>query len=724
MGAEESRVGELMESGCTKKNNIIIYISVFAVLSFAVSLGAAFYGVPVGRTAIFALFQTLGIFIPGVALYLILMGRARNSVISFFCMSYAFGYALIVLSYFPAALFGLKRISFLSIQALLTISAVVVIVRNKADVDLLKPEGADAPFAVVFISFLALSFLAYGGNYPLPGSSRPDISYHADALYWVENSAALTKQFPPQELRMSGSRLFYHYFASIYVAFANRITGIDCFSLSYSLYPFGKCLIVFGGLYELARSFFPERKKRIFFMAALMFSTGFENYTIANYVSHILTLPFGFDLGLAFGAYFLAFLLKQVDSVRGSINTEIIRRKREEGTLPADAVFIPVTENGKNAAASALSILMCAGHKAPVAMIFLVFAGLICIRWLSSKEAGKALKNGIPALVCFAAVMIVCVGVFSGAESRVNAGGFSHVATLRATPLFSAYEETALNRTGLSGTVKTVFLYALQMGKLIILINPLLLFLFIHGLVDAARRKVIDSIDITLILTMGAGLFMGLFNAQEGVSQLYYTLTSYIPGLLFGIRHMKVYLAHEDPDKRNMTAGIASGLMLMQIMLFMGPGGALEAGWKGFFNANSIRYHPNQSEEPAPYSLQLSDYEALKWVRENTPSDSILVSDRAVICDLDNYMYYGTFSERQMYLEGDRYFYGANAEQRNRQRETTRMIFANSYGDLLEAKENGADYIIQTKWITPYYSGIGCLKVYSTDTVNIWEING
>lgn len=713
-----------MGSVCKEKKNIILYLALFAFLSFFVSLGAAFYGVPVRLTVVFALFQTLGIFVPGVALYLILMGSGRNSVISFFCMSYAFGYALVVLAYFPAAFLGLNKISVLSVQAVLTLCGIIVIARKKADIDLLKPEGADAPFAVVFISFLVLTFLAYGGNYPLPGSSKPDINYHADALYWVENSIALTKQFPPQELRMSGSTLFYHYFASVYVAFANMVTGIDCFSLSYSLYPLGKCLIVFGGFYELARSFFPERKKRIFFTAALLFSTGFENYTIANYVAHILTLPFGFDLGFAFGAYFLAFLLKQSNPIRDSINTEIIRRKREDGTLPADAVFVPVAENGKTAVASALSILMCSGHKAPVALIFLVFAGLLCIRWLFKKETGKALRNGLAALLCFAAVMIVCVGVFNGAESRVNAGGFSHVATLRATPLFSSYEEVALNRSGVSGIMKTAFLYIFQMGKLVILINPLILFLFVHGIADVIKRRTFDYIDLTLILTLGAGLFMGLFNAQEGVSQLYYTLTSYIPGLMFGIRHMKVYLAHADPDKRNLTAGIASGLLLMQIMLFMGPGGALEAGWKGFFNANSIRYHPDQSDEPASYSLQLSDYEALKWIRDNTSSDSILVSDRAVICNLDNYMYYGTFSERQMYLEGDRYFYGANIEQRDSQRETTRMIYANSYGDILKAKNNGADYIIQTKWITPYFNGMGCTKVYSSDTINVWEING
>lgn len=726
MGAEDPCVGDLMavEIEKEKQKNILIFPALFAAVSLITSLGAAFYGVRIGQTLLFALYQTLGIFLPGMALYLLLLGGTGN-MISFFCLSYALGYALTVLAYFPAALLGIGRGSVLTMQLLLTGAACIVLGRKKNSVEFRSPDGVDFPFLFVLISFLILSFLSYGGNYPLPSTSQPDISYHADALYWVENAAALTKSFPPQELRLSGSTLFYHYFASVYVAFANLITGIDCFSLSYSLYPLGKTLIVFGGFYELAGAFFPERKKRIFFLTALLFSTGFEYFTVANYVAQFLTLPFGFDLGFAFGAYFLAFLLRQSIPVREAIGRERLRRKIEDGLLPSETPFSPEPEKGRPAAAAALCILMCSGHKAPVALICLVFAAVICLRWLTGGEWKKALLNGIPAVACFVLVMVVCVGLFSGADSRVNAGGFSHVATLRATPLFDIYEETALSREpGFRGIVRTAFVFLLQTGKLVLMINPLVLFLVLHGLWVLLKKRSADHVDLALLLMLFAGLLMGLFNAQEGVSQMYYTLVSYLPGLLFGLRHMNVYLLHENPDGRNLTAALASGLLLMQIMLFMGPGAALECSWKGFANANSIRYHYKQSEEPKPYSLQLSDYEALVWIRDHTEPDSILAADRSVLCGLDNYMFYGTFSERQMYIEGDRYFYGALTDQRNEQRETTRMIFANSYGDLLKARDDGVDYILQTKWVSPYYIGLGCEKVFSTDTMNVWKING
>ena len=717
-----------MSCAFSEKKRIWQRIVFFALVSAVVSLGAAFYGVSVKNALLFSLYQTAGIFIPGVALFLLIQGRSDSSLLSFACLSYAFGYSLNILAYFITVLIGLGDLQARIVILILAICSVFFIFISKRNVRVLKIDGTDIPFLIVFLSFLVIVFLGYGGNYPIPESSKPDISYHADALYWVENAVALTKSFPPQELRMCGTPLFYHYFASVYVAFANLVTGIDCFSLSYSLYPLGKSLILFGGLYELAKSFFPERKKQIFFIAVLLFTTGFENYTIVNHVAHILTLPFGFDMGYAFGLYFLAFLLKQYVPVCEAIYAE---RKRRQGEMSEEIETIreycvPGTEelSAGNMIAGTLCFLMCAGHKAPVAMILLVFAGVICLFWLLNKQPVKAILNGIPAVICFILIMMVCVGLFSGAESRVNPGSFSHVATLRATPLFERYEEAALNREpGISGIIRTGIVYLIQMMKLLLLIHPLILFLDFHGIIQLLKNKNADWMDIGLLLTVGAGLFMGLFNAQEGVSQLYYSLISFVPGLLFGARHMKVYLAYDNSEGRNIIAGVVSGLMLMQLILFMGCAGVLETSWKGFNNAAELRYHPEQNTDPKPYSLQRSDYEALVWLRENTPENSIVVSDRSVLCDLDNYMYYGTFSERKMYLEGDRYFYNTYVAERNRRREICRMIYANSFGDLLQAKEDGADYVIQTKWVSPYYLGMGCTKVFSTDTINIWQIN-
>ena len=122
--------------------------------------------------------------------------------------------------------------------------------------------------------------------------------------------------------------------------------------------------------------------------------------------------------------------------------------------------------------------------------------------------------------------------------------------------------------------------------------------------------------------------------------------------------------------------------------------------------------------------MQQADYEALVWVRDHTDTNALLISDRSVLCGLDNYMFHGTFSERQMYLEGDRYFYGTYLEERERRRNIIVSLYDNG-GDAFDvAVQDGVKYIIQTKWLTPDYKGTVCSLLYETDTMRIWKIDG
>ena len=244
----------------------------------------------------------------------------------------------------------------------------------------------------------------------------------------------------------------------------------------------------------------------------------------------------------------------------------------------------------------------------------------------------------------------------------------------------------------------------------------LLLLLFLNGIAACLREKKADILDAALLITIAFGLFMGLFNAQEGVSQLYYTLASYIPGAVFGFRHLK-------PKQGR----IQQTILVMAIVLFgiqcswffgrCGVASAMKSGFNTVFSESDA-----QRNEKQPYSIQKTDYDALVWVRENTPVHAVLASDRSVLCELDNYMYYGTFSERQMYLEGDRYFYSTHVEERAHRRQILSEAYNDDAEAITELKKEGVSYILQTKWIASSFSGSGCVKVFETDSINVWEI--
>lgn len=668
------------------------------------ALAAMFLGVSASAALRFAAFQIFLLFLPGAALSALLLRERETGPLGFVFVSYALGYALNMIEYFAVAAIGLTETAAASLcisASAVVVFAVLTGIRRKVgngQSALMKVRGfkkKDIPHLVLFILFYIVVFFGYSARYTVPSVSEPVKSYHADALFWVENAASLKKAFPPEEFRLSGTPLFYHYFASAWVALAGLVTKADTFSLSYALYPFGKCLLLFGGLYCAAHVWFERERERLLLLLILLFTTGFERYSCINYTAHIVTLPFGFDIALAYGAYFLAGLYLQY--------------REERFSIPVCAM-------------TAAAFLTCAGHKAPLALVLLVFAGVLCLHWLAGglradgpaakAQIGKAFSNGVSALVCFTAVMVVCVGFLTGSESRVNAGKFSHCGLLAASPLYEEYRAAALS--GVSG-LKKLAAYLGAMVKLVFSIHPLIMLLVIMGIVVLIVRRKGDFIDLALLLTFAAGMCMGLFNAQEGVSQMYYCMAAFIPGVLFGLRSC-TYIG----DKRTKLFWP----VLAVLLLLTGSRFALRTGLPAEISGGkqSSASEITESDRVSGRCFCLPDYEALVWVRDNTPRDAVIVTDRSVLTDTDNYMYYGAFSERANYIEGDRYFYGTYVAERAARRETVRALYANDPSSIETMRDAGVSYVIRTKSLAPDYEGPGTEKVFETDTVDVWKI--
>ena len=76
-----------------------------------------------------------------------------------------------------------------------------------------------------------------------------------------------------------------------------------------------------------------------------------------------------------------------------------------------------------------------------------------------------------------------------------------------------------------------------------------------------------------------------------------------------------------------------------------------------------------------------------------------------------------------MYLEGDRYFYGTHVDERAHRRDAlSEAYLQNDSKAVAKLKNEGVTYIIQTKWVTPDFAGPDCMKVFETDSINVWEI--
>jgi len=87
-------------------------------------------------------------------------------------------------------------------------------------------------------------------------------------------------------------------------------------------------------------------------------------------------------------------------------------------------------------------------------------------------------------------------------------------------------------------------------------------------------------------------------------------------------------------------------------------------------------------------------------------------------------MLYGIFSQRQMYVEGDVYFRKDYLTERTHMREVVNGVYGNSEEAIITAAEEGVNYIIQTKWITPEFFPSASLAklVYESESLRVFEI--
>lgn len=201
-----------------QKHSIIKEICVFAILSLAVNICAVCCGVNAAACLIFSAYQITGIFLPGMAACVLLF-KGKNRAISFFCLSYMLGYAINVLDYFVIAAIGLSS-NFARVVFLVNLFvALPIVIHNRKNKWLDSIGRNDIPFLALLLTLLAVSFFSYSARFSLPGHTADTVQYHADSLYWIENAAAMKIAFPPAELRMSDTVLYYHYFPSAFLAF-------------------------------------------------------------------------------------------------------------------------------------------------------------------------------------------------------------------------------------------------------------------------------------------------------------------------------------------------------------------------------------------------------------------------------------------------------------------------------------------------------------------------
>ena len=558
--------------------------------------------------------QCFVILLPGLVCTKFLFGRKEHSIIKWISLGYVFGYSINIIEYIMIWSLKLQNYAFIII-ILMTILFIFLWFYSPIEIVFDKINSNDVILLFFFMIYLLISIISYSGN-NVSAITRFDVTnITRDVQFWCSNAVSLKNNFLPQSAFFSGTNLYYHYFSSMHVAFISQISGISIFNIAFPLYPFGKCILLIGGLNFLIDKYKIGNIKLIF-LSSILLMTGWEVSSIVSYVWHLTYNPFGFDIGFAYGFWFVALLLNTYESEKF---------------------------NFKNYISLMLIWLTLCGTKGPIAILLLIIPGINCFASLLKKKYKIALSYGIAYLTIFAITNIFCVGILRLINHTTEEDGVGKLKTINEILINTPFSLKVVNIIPAFVWIafKThPFLFLITSINTILLIK----LLFQHKI----SLKEIFKLG-TFFITTIIGLIIGFCFRIPGHSEMYFTMAAYIPCITYNLELYNL-LFNKQENKRT---DLLYKLTLLSIS-FIGyfcwihtdwVGGIIVPLKSGFNNITATGEYNHELE-----SFTKREANACEWIRNNTPNESIIQSNRYLLYPTDNY-YVNIFSERVQYLE-------------------------------------------------------------------------
>jgi hypothetical protein len=191
--------------------------------------------IPAAVVGWFALYATLGITLPGVALYRLATRRRRN-LAEDVAAGFLVGSAVQLIVYLAVAPLGLQRWAWLWFVPVLLAAGAVKGWRRVWWGRVTEPLSPDAGWLLAAASAVPLLVVFANGParfappYRSPGNHVTDMAFHQALI------ASARHDFPLQASFVDGEPLDYHYFLHVLLASVSWATGIDPAHLLYTLY--------------------------------------------------------------------------------------------------------------------------------------------------------------------------------------------------------------------------------------------------------------------------------------------------------------------------------------------------------------------------------------------------------------------------------------------------------------------------------------------------------
>lgn len=447
----------------------------------------------------FAFFVLSAVLLPGFTV-LKISGLKAASDIECFGYSFLFGYCADLVMYLCIVPFQFQSYAILILLFfdVACIAYLYLLHRQKKLFDYETDQFGEKVCFVFVILFLLADLVLYTLKNALPPLIDSNLLSN-DTLYWVGNTIELTKEFPIKNFRNYPQPYNYHYFSSMQLALAEIITGIPSVITAFVYQMLQPVFLIVFGAYMLFGRFTKKKNLVCIGIFSLLFTSGFECWTVVTYRSHMFEMPFGFDYGMGIFLFCLLFLFQMYYD-----NTFSIKQCMLVWILFAVLV----------------------GTKASTASIAILALGIVCVAWLVKKQWRKSFLLGLPMLVIFIAMYIFVVNI------RGYSGG-NILGTLHApTKIYESKEVLGVlydwfSRFSIVGQMGFLIIYAMLCSPVVyggvayVICNKIL------------RKEKLEQGSVIILITMLAAEMLSVYIGMYGHSQMYFIMCAYPLGILF-----------------------------------------------------------------------------------------------------------------------------------------------------------------------------------------------
>lgn len=686
-----------------------IYFILVILVSLLLCIGTViFFNIPFGVLFLFLCCCIFIILLPGIAIWNSLNIGIYSSITSI-CISFAIGYALLIVQYFFAMLWNSDTsfylVSFFS--SLISAIKIVIIDLKKKRVLIAHRTGLDWIALFFFFFLLFINIFSYAANH-IGTDVIAEFRCHRDIAYWVNNTVALKISFPADNLFFYGNRLYYHYFSNIPIAFISRISNIDVFSLSFPLYPVIRTSIMMGGTLALIEVITKKVEYKILGIILLVLSTGPETVTFLTFIHAIVYKPIGLDMAYAYSLLFVSVVIVMWQEVNTNLITGIV---------------------------GVLFFSMSLGCKGPVALVTLVIVGILCLFWLFENKILRAIAFGTALLGAFSLIGAFCLGVFKVLSDdknvlwRIQFYDREHI-------IMNLHEGEGIWPIIIDFVHKNIILVLSTKYFLAFRTTFFLLVSLLFVLIICKERILLESQKVILLcsalISLVFGLFMWTMINAGGYSEGQFGMASRIPATLAVLIILEMYNNRIREDYKWSRCRLKSIIILCTVVLLLTDlntflfggyerAGVVKSSYRGIKKTKGVVY-PEENE----LIINKDVVSGLRWLRDNTSENSVIVSDRATINGESNYYLYGIFSERQQYLEGTDMISTDSIIQQEVERRKDlikRGYYDSDKNAIDDMIREGVDYFVSTKNISPWFNSdkVGLKKIYENEGIVVYS---